>query len=109
MIYSRWRPDRGGYDYYESDERFGLGDDLPVPSLPAGTSIGVASVDAGRRPSKATVAAGSGPLARGMILPTSRAGLEGVGAISGYSGALLLALGAALAWVGCKITGRRSG
>ncbi len=83
MIYSRFRPDKGGYDYFESPERFGLGDDLPTPSLPGGTAIGVPSVTAGRVPPKAGLrAVGSGKEARGMIMPTDRTGLEGIGALA---------------------------
>ena len=77
MMYSRWRPDTGGYDYFQGSERFGLGDDLPVPKLPGGTEIGVASTDIGRRPGAALQPMGSGPTARGSILPLSRQGLSG--------------------------------
>lgn len=80
MIYSRWRPDRGGYDYFESTERRGLGDDLPVPKLGPKTPLGVASTDAGRLPRGRLRRVGSGALARGAILPLSRAGLSGLGA-----------------------------
>jgi hypothetical protein len=95
MIYSRWRPDKGGYDYFESGERFGLGDDLPTPKLPGGTSIGVSSVTAGRTPKNGVLTpAGSGPMARGMIMPTSRDGLQGLGAFSNVSTWSLVALAA---------------
>lgn len=77
MIYSRWRPDVGGYDYFESAERRGLGDDLPVPKLYGGTAIGVASTDIGRPSPGALRPAGSGPVAKGSILPLSRQGLSG--------------------------------
>lgn len=83
MIYSRWRPDKGGYDYFETSERYGLGDDLPVPTLTGGTGIGVPSVTAGRMPPAGALRlVGSGKYARGMIMPTSREGLEGAGAIA---------------------------
>jgi hypothetical protein len=78
MIYSRWRPDVGGYEYFESTERRGLGDDLPMPKLPAGTAIGVASTDIGRPAPGALRPAGSGPVPKGSILPLSREGLSGV-------------------------------
>lgn len=95
MIYSRWRPDKGGYDYFESGERFGLGDDLPVPELPGSSAIGVSSITAGRLPKNGVLKpVGSGPVARGMIMPTSRAGLEGLGVFSNFSTASLVALGA---------------
>lgn len=98
MIYSRWRPDTGGFDYFESSERFGLGDDLPVPSLPRGTAIGVSSVLCGRTPRSGSLSpVGSGPAARGVIMPTSRAGLSG-GGLSSFPAWFLVAIGAAGAW-----------
>lgn len=77
MMYSRWRPDTGGYDYFEAAERFGLGDDLPVPKLPTGTDIGVASTDIGRTTAAGLHHAGAGPTPHGSILPLSRQGLSG--------------------------------
>lgn len=80
MIFSRWRPDTGGYDYYDSPStRYGLGDDLPVPNLPKTTELGTASTDVGRPLPLDAVHVGSGPLARGMIAPMSTAGLSGLG------------------------------
>jgi len=78
VIYSRWRPDTGGYDYFQSAERRGLGDDLPVPKLYGGTAIGVASTDIGRPAPGALRPAGSGPVAKGSILPLSRQGLSSI-------------------------------
>ena len=76
MIYSRWRPDTGGYDYYAAAERRGLGDDLPVPRRGFSTNpIGTASVTLGRTPPGRTKKVGMGSEARGMILPASSAGL----------------------------------
>ncbi len=105
MIYSRWRPDVGGYDYFESTERRGLGDDLPTPLLPAGTAIGVASTDIGRSPPAGLRAAGSGPTAHGSILPLSRAGLSGaLGAIgSSFTWPLAAAAGLALGVIAWEI------
>lgn len=77
MIYSRWRPDKGGYDYYETAERRGMGDDLPVPRLQARSPIGVASTSIGRVPNGPVKAVGSGELARGSIMPLDRSGLSG--------------------------------
>ena len=102
MIYSRWRPDKGGYDYFESGERYGLGDDLPVPKLPGSSSIGVSSVTAGRMPKNGVLTpAGSGPNARGAIMPTDRSGLQGLGALafaSVWTIAALSALAGAVAY-----------
>ena len=79
MIFSRWRPDTGGYDYFDSPStRYGLGDDLPVPRLTNTTELGVSSTDIGREiPGDASLI-GSGPLARGMVAPMNKAGLKGL-------------------------------
>ena len=99
MIFSRWRPDTGGYDYFDSPStRYGLGDDLPVPRLPQISPLGVASTDIGRALPIDATPAGSGPLARGMVAPMSRTGLRGLGdfVLSGteqIGAAVLVALG----------------
>jgi len=72
MIYSRWRPATGGYDYYETSEQIALADDLPVPRLKVTSPIGVASTEAGRTLPSGSKRVGSGPFARGMILPLDR-------------------------------------
>jgi hypothetical protein len=100
VIYSRWRPDKGGYDYYKSAERRGFGDDLPNPKL--GTSfnaIGVASVDCGRKPEGRLVPAGSGTQARGMMMPVSRKGLSGVPVVDTMGPWLLVGIALAVGWV----------
>jgi hypothetical protein len=80
MIFSRWRPDTGGYDYFDSPStRYGLGDDLPVPRLPATSPLGVASTDIGRAIPVDGKLIGSGPIARGMVAPMNRSGLKGLG------------------------------
>ena len=48
ITYSRWDPSTGDYDYFESNARPGLNDDLPVPQLPPTTQLGVPSTEAGR-------------------------------------------------------------
>jgi hypothetical protein len=99
MIYSRWRPDTGGYDYFDSPStRYGLGDDLPVPRLTDTTELGVASTDIGRQTPSDAVLVGSGPIARGMITPMSTSGLKGLGLDFSSEGvklgaAILVALG----------------
>jgi len=75
MIYSKWRPDRGGYDYFANSERRGLGDDLPTPRLTPVGPIGVPSTSAGRPMPAAVRRVGSGPIARGVIAPLDRRGL----------------------------------
>lgn len=81
MIYSRWRPGTGGYDYFSTKEQRGLGDDLPVPSLGLGSRIGVASTSAGRPIPRGARRAGSGPIARGVIAPLDTSGL----ALAGFN------------------------
>lgn len=104
MIYSRWRPDTGGYDYFESGERFGLGDDLPTPKLPGGSSIGVSSITAGRLPKNGVLTpVGSGKNARGMIMPTSREGLQGIGVLSSLSIWVIVALSALGGAIGYRV------
>lgn len=78
MIYSRWRPEKGGYDYFETSERYGLADDLPVPKLPGGTAIGVSSLLSGRMPRGSARHVGQGPYAKGLVMPITRAGLSGL-------------------------------
>jgi hypothetical protein len=99
MIYSRWRPDRGGYDYFESAERKGLGDDMPIPRLIAVNELGAASTDVGRIPPSTSRYVGSGALARGAIMPIRRAGLSGVvQAFSAVPVWLMVTAGITLGW-----------
>lgn len=104
MLYSKWIPHKGGYAYYETSERLGLGDDLPVPRLRQASSIGVASTDIGRALPLGAKIVGYGPLAKGSVTALDRSGLGGVGA-GGSSPATLLcwsAVAALGAWVGFK-------
>lgn len=80
--YSRFRGDGSGYDYFESDERFGLGDDLAVPSLSSIGELGVPSTEAGRLPKGRVRPAGKGQAARGHIMPLDRTGLADASATS---------------------------
>jgi hypothetical protein len=99
VIFSRWRPDTGGYDYFDSPStRYGLGDDLPVPRLPQVSELGAASTDIGRPMPADARLVGSGPIARGMIAPMNKSGLKGLGLDLSSSGmkfgaAILVALG----------------
>jgi hypothetical protein len=69
LIYSRWRPDRGGYDYFAAPGSQNINDDLPQPDLSPATKIGVPSIEAGRPVPSGAVRAGSGDEPRGMIAP----------------------------------------
>lgn len=76
MIYSQWNAD-GGYTYYATGDRRALGADLPTPRLPTTSEIGVASTEIGRALPPGAQRVGSGPMARGQIVPMSRAGVLG--------------------------------
>jgi len=92
MIYSSWIPDKGGYAYYETQERLGLSDDLSVPRLRQTSPIGVASTSIGRPLPPGAKLVGQGPLARGSIVPLDRSGLSGSAGTTGQT-ALLFVLG----------------
>lgn len=103
MIYSRWRPDTGGYDYFETDERYALADDLPTPGFFGGSPIGVASVLCGRKIPANARPVGSGKVARGVIAPIDRSGLSGDGVLAGAPGwvkwlGITVGLGALIVW-----------
>ena len=71
MIYSKWRPSDGKYEYFEDSSQIGLGDDMPVPSVPMmGSPIGVASVVLGRKPTGGFRRVGEGEAAIGAVMPT---------------------------------------
>lgn len=96
MIFSQWKPD-GGYDYYATNARRALGSDLPTPRLPSVSEIGVASTDIGRPMPSGAKRVGSGPLARGQVVPMASA--SGLGALSSAaSDIVLLAVAAAFGW-----------
>jgi len=95
MIYSKWVADKGGYAYYETPERLGLGDDLPTPRMRQVSSIGVASTDGGRPLPLGAKLIGYGPVARGCVTPLDRSGLGGIGGATGAN--LVLLAGFALA------------
>ena len=94
MIYSRWRPGSGGYDYFATSEQYGLGDDLPVPPLGIGSQVGVASTSVGRPIPRGARRAGSGPLARGVIAPLDTRGLSlsGLNVSVGSFGMLMIGI-----------------
>jgi len=99
MIYSKWKPSKGGYDYYQSNEKdIPLGNDLPVPVLPAGTDIGVASIDCGRPIPMGSKRVGSGTEPAGMIAPTEH---SAVGALTSVfpTNYLYMAAGVFAGWL----------
>jgi hypothetical protein len=78
MIYSAWRPDTGGFDYFEHSGAAGLSDDLPTPRMPRETPLGVPSVEAGRRVPSGSSHIGDGDHAVGMVAPADIGRLGGV-------------------------------
>lgn len=100
MIYSRWNPSKGGYDYFNAKQEkdIPLANDLPVPVLPRGTDIGVASVEAGRPIPAGAEPAGSGAGAVGLIAPIARTALQGF-ATTIPSTYLYMAVGVFLGWL----------
>lgn len=73
LVYSRWRPDDGGYDYFQSTLRQNINDDLPAPELAPATKIGVPSIEAGRPVPAGAYPIGSGELAMGLVAPVDTA------------------------------------
>ena len=71
VIYSRWDPSSGLYEYFEAPQRPGMNDDLPIPALPRSTEIGVPSTECGRPMPSGARAAGSGEMPVGLITPPS--------------------------------------
>lgn len=102
MLYSKWLADRGGYAYYETSERRGLGDDLPIPRLRPVSVIGVASTDIGRAMPLGAKLVGYGPLAKGSVVPLDRTGLSGLPEVTASS-LILLGLGIGSAAVGVAL------
>lgn len=72
LIYSRWRPDVGGFEYFEAPETHNINDDLPTPELLA-AKIGVPSMEAGRPLPSGARRVGTGEEARGLVAPVDEA------------------------------------
>lgn len=108
MIYSRWRPDVGGYDYFQDAVTHNLNDDLPEPQLRPASQIGIPSIEAGRPIPAAAVWAGEGAKAVGLVAPVDAKALVrrtrslALGAL-GTSNTNVWIAGAAIALVGFGI------
>jgi hypothetical protein len=99
MIYSKWKPSKGGYDYFKANDKdVPLGDDLPTPVLPAGTAIGVASTEAGRAIPSGAKHVGSGEQAIGLISPIEKSVLGSIGAVMPHH-YCYMAAGVFLGWL----------
>lgn len=100
LIYSRWRPEDGGYDYFESDEApVPLGNDLPEPRLSPIGSIGVPSVGAGRSLPSNAVFVGSGATALGVVTRTVDNGVT-IGALTRLTASPIACFAAGAAIIG---------
>jgi hypothetical protein len=102
MIFSVWQPD-GGYEYFESNQRHGIGDDLPDPVMPAPTNkIGVPAQDIGRPVPTGANFVGKGATPRGVIAPMGRGqvlGLRGLdGTASNYANVIFFIVVGAILW-----------
>jgi hypothetical protein len=95
MIYSIFIPERGEYDYFESQEQMPINADLPVPTLPAiAGEIGVPAIEAGRPLPSGAKPIGRGWHARGIIARRT----NGFGAFSlNPSGAWMFVVAGAIA------------
>jgi hypothetical protein len=76
MIYSRWRPDVGGYDYFDDGVPHNINDDLPTPELAGATEIGAPSVESGRPIPPNAVYLASGEWAIGVVAPIEAARIQ---------------------------------
>ena len=109
LVYSRWRPDIGGFEYFQTADQHNINDDLPTPELLPPTKIGLPSMEAGRSLPHGARKVGEGALARGLIAPVDETrivrrtrSLAGVETAGGAKWALVVGAGAALAvwlWV----------
>ena len=106
MLYSKWIPDRGGYAYYETSERRGISDDLPIPRLNTVSSIGAASTEIGRSVPLGAKIVGYGPLAKGSVAPLDRSGLSGILGSGATNLILIVAVGIASAVTGSAVVKR---
>jgi hypothetical protein len=107
MIYSRWKPDTGGYEYLEAPGSHNINDDLPTPELRPASKIGVPSIEAGRPVPPGAEVVGEGDVAVGIVAPVDPArivrrtrSLAGLGDIqqSTYMWLAAGAAGVALLW-----------
>ncbi len=91
MLYSRFDPVGGYYDYFEvGGPLAALNDDLPVPRMPRpvdgkGGAIGLPSVECGRPIPSGAVHAGRGDFAEGHIAPPNGVRLSGTSGMGAWA------------------------
>lgn len=98
-LYSCFRPD-GSYQYYETQDVLPINADLPVPSFPVTTQIGVPSIDAARPMPPGAKFVGTGWQARGTIVRCPESFGLGVIEFSGGAQVVMMTLLAAGAGFG---------
>jgi hypothetical protein len=69
VIYSRWRPEGDGYDYFRDSSLHNVNDDLPTPQLRDASVLGVPSIEAGVPIPDGAEAAGHGEVPVGVVAP----------------------------------------
>lgn len=83
MLYSRFDPVDGRYDYFEGGGPLAaINDDLPTPHMPPpvggkGSQIGLPSVECGREVPSGATHVGRGEWAEGHVTPPSHVRLAG--------------------------------
>ena len=86
MIYSCFDPQSGLYDYFENAQTLAINADLPVPSLPRATQLGVASIEAGRPLPSDARPVGRGWHARGQVVKCGNGTLGAFDLKAAFSG-----------------------
>ncbi len=96
MIYSEWQPD-GGYQYFETEQRHGIGDDLPNVVMPSVVNgIGVPVQDVGRTVPGGAKSLGFGAAPKGLMAPMARGNkMFGLSGVDGPSKAMIVLGGVA--------------
>lgn len=110
MKYSRWIPDRGGYEVFEDGRRLDLGNDVERPVLRASSPIGASSVVAGRPLSRGARRVGTSPVPLGMVTVTRPSqALGGVPVTDVMRHLPAIGLGALVGWGACTLFRRNRG
>lgn len=100
MLYSCFDPQSALYDYYEDARTLPINADLPMPSLPKATQLGVAAIEAGRPLPSDARPAGRGWHARGQVVQCGRGPLGSLELDMAWSGWKWIGAGVAayVAW-----------
>lgn len=118
MIFSRFDPENGEYDYFESPGALAaINDDLGAPGLPPpvssqlGREIGLPSTECGRAMPSGATHVGRGELAEGHITPPAHVKLSGYSSTGdgqfGYRDVVAFLAGAAVIGIVWLISERK--